>query len=116
MKKRTEIAATGYDLNRVDKTELVIIWLMILIIIGQSFVKNTGKQFIVTIEGLAVGLLVTGLVFIKINRFVKSLLMGLIPAVAVLFTIYTNSFGLDRHYMLCVSTVLIALYFNKNLL
>ncbi len=116
MKKRTEIAATGYDLNRVDKTELVIIWVMILIIIGQSFVKNTGKQFIVTIEGLAVGLLVTGLVFIKINRFVKSLLMGLIPAVAVLFTIYTNSFGLDRHYMLCVSTVLIALYFNKNLL
>jgi methyl-accepting chemotaxis protein len=116
VKKRTEAAAVGYDLNRVDKTALIIIWGIILIIIEQAFLKNTGNQFIVLIEALAVGLLVTGLVFFKINRYAKSLLMGLIPAIAVLFTIFTNPFALDRHYMLCVATVIIALYFNRNLL
>ncbi|HWS29009.1 MAG TPA: hypothetical protein VN512_02730, partial [Clostridia bacterium] len=116
MKKRAQTAVAGYDLNRVDKTALAIIWVVIAVIIFQVFLKNTGKQITVTIEALAVGALVTAICFLKFNRFLKSLLIGTIPMLAVYVVIFTSSFSLDRHYMLCLLPVVMALYFDKKLL
>ena len=116
MKKRAEAAAKGYDLERVDRVALIIIWVMIALIVEQVFLKNTGKQISVTIEALAVGFLITGVYFLKLNRFIKSLLIVLIPALAVFVVMYTNDFSLDRHYMLSLLLVVAALYFDKKLL
>ena len=107
---------TTYNLKRVDKVALIIIWVMIALIIEQAFLRNSGTQFSVTLQGLTVGILVTVIALLKMNRFAKSLLMGLIPAVAVLAVVFLNPFSLDRHYMLCTTAVIIALYFNSKLL
>lgn len=107
---------TTYNLKRVDRVALIIIWAMIALIIEQAFLRNSGTQITVMLEGLTVGILVTVISFLKMNRFTKSLLMGLIPAVAVFAVIFMNPFSLDRHYMLCTTAVIIALYFNSKLL
>ncbi len=107
---------TTYDLKRVDKVALIIIWAMIAIIIEQAFLRNAGTQYSVTAEGLTVGILVTVIAFLKMNRFAKSLLMGLIPVIAVYAVIFLNPFSLDRHYMVCITVIIIALYFNSKLL
>ncbi len=116
MKKRADDVSKGYDLRRVDKVALIIIWVMIALIVEQVFLRNTGKQIPVTIEALAVGLIITGVYFLKLNRFAKSLLMVLIPALAVFVVVYTNNFSLDRHYMVCLLLVIAALYFDQKLL
>lgn len=120
MKQKTTTAAAGtsfrYDLKRADTLNLIVIWVLIAVIIEQVFLKNKGNQTTVTIEALAVGVIATTLYFLPIRRFLKSLLFGLIPAIAVCAVIFTNSFSVDRHYMLCITTAIIALYFNPKLL
>lgn len=116
MSKRTAATSAGYNLKRVDKTALIILWAMITLIIFQVFLKNTGKQITITIEALVVGALITVICFLKFDRFLKSLLLGTIPALAICFVIFTNDFSLDRHYMLCLLPAIMALYFDKKLL
>ncbi len=120
MKQKTTTAAAGtsfrYDLKRADTLNLIVIWVLIAVIIEQVFLKNKGNQISVTIEALAVGALATAIYFLPVRRFLKSLLFGLIPAIAVCAVIFTNSFSVDRHYMLCITTAIIALYFNPKLL
>ena len=116
MKTQNNTTNAAYNLKRVDKVAIILIWVMIALIIEQAFLRNAGTQLSVTIQALAVGILVTVISFLKMNRFAKSLLIGLIPAIAVLAVTYLNTFSLDRHYMLCITVVIIALYFNSRLL
>lgn len=104
------------NMKRADKVALIIIWTMIAIIIEQVFLKKAGNELMVTIAAVTVAVLITGIAFLKINRFIKSLLIGLIPTVAILVVTFLNGFSLDRHYMLCMIGVIMALYFDKKLL
>ena len=116
MKKRAEAVNTAYDLRRVDLVALLVILGMVVMIVVQAFVKRFGNEYVVAGEALAVGVLVTLVYFLKINRFLKSLLMPLIPTVAVFAVIYMNAYMLTPHYMVCMSIVVAALYFNPKLL
>ena len=115
MKKQTE-TVSGYNLKRVDKVALAIILIIIVIIVVQIYLKNTGTELSITIEAIIASALLILLYFLKLNRFLKSLLICLIPALAVIVAIFTGSFSRDRHYMLTTLCVLTALYFNPKLL
>ena len=115
MEKQKRAANDGYDLKRVDFVALLVILAMVVMIIVQSFVKRFGNEFIVAGEALAVGALVTLVYFLKFNRFLKSLLMPLIPTLAVFAVVMMNSYMLTPHYMVCMSIVVAALYFDKKL-
>ncbi len=116
MKSQKSITSFEYDLKRVDRVNLIVIWVLIAIIIEQAFLKGAGRGPTVMLQALPVGALATLIYFLKIKRFLKSLLFGLIPALAICFVIFINEFSLDRHYMLCIATTIIALYFNRKLL
>ena len=116
MKKQVRAAAALYDLKRVDLVALIVILAMVVMIIVQTFVKRIGNETVVAAEAAAVGLVVTLIYFLKFNRFLKSLLMPLIPTVAVFAVIFMNSYMLTPHYMICISIVVAALYFDKKLL
>lgn len=116
MKNQSNSNTTTYDLKRVDKASLIIIWVLIIIIIGQIAVRGLSGVPEVVIQSLPVGILATVVYFLKINRFLKSLLFGFIPAAAVSATIFMSTFELDKHYMLIISTAIIALYFDTKLL
>lgn len=116
MDKQTDRSNFKYNLKRVDKVSLIIIWVLIAIILEQAFLKGTDKGIRVMFQAIPVGILATAIYFLNLKRFLKSLLFGLIPTIAVCFVIFTNEFSLDRHYMICVATVIIALYFNRKLM
>lgn len=113
---KQETKSLTYDLRRVDKVNLMIIWAIIAIIIEQAFLKGAGRGPRVMLQALPVGVLVTAIYFIPFNRFLKSLLFGVIPAAAICMVMYLDSFSLDRHYMLLILNAVIALYFNPKLL
>lgn len=104
-----------YNLKRIDKVSLVMIWSLVVIIIAQDFIKGMDSGLSTLIRAFPVGVLATILFFINIKRFLKSLLFGLIPTLAVCLVIYMDNFSLDKHYMIMVATALIALYFNRRL-
>ena len=110
------VTSQGYDMRRVDKVNLAIIWVLIAIIVEQAFLKSTDRGFTVLPQALIVGAVATTIFFLPIPRFAKSLLFGLVPALAICAVTYLGQFSLDRHYMLCITTAIIALYFNRKLL
>lgn len=116
MKNQKTISSYDYDLKRVDKVSLIITWVLVALIIGQAFLQDVASGPLNAIKALPVGILVTVVYFLKINRFAKSLLFGLIPALAVCAAMMLDVFSLDKHYMVFAATALIALYFNRKLL
>lgn len=105
-----------YDLKRVDKVSLVITWVIVALVIGQAFLQDPASGPENAMKAFPVGILATAVYFIRMNRFAKSLLFGLIPAVSICLAMALDVFNLDKHYMLFASTTLIALYFDKKLL
>lgn len=105
----------AYDLKKADRINLVMIVVLVAIVIVQAVFRN---ESLITnfLQASPVAFLVAGLYFLKMNRTVKSLLFGLIPAVGVGADICMNPFSVDRHYMLMMTVVVIALYFNTKML
>ena len=112
MKENTTLQ---YDLKRVDKLNLTVIWVLLSLMIMQAFLKSGAWGMRVAVECGIVGVLATVNYFVKLNRFVKSLLFGLIPAVAICAAMYLGGFTLVGHYIIFCSTAVIALYFNRRL-
>ncbi len=103
-----------YDLKKVDRLNFIMICIIAAIVIAQSIDKRND----ITVLLFALPMIaLTFLIYrIKFNRFVKSLLFGIIPMLAVSLATIQYSFQIDRHYLLCATTALIALYLNKKLL
>lgn len=105
----------SYDLRKADLVNLFIVMALIVITVVQTIFRHE-SVLDVLIEAIPVALLIVGIYFLKFNRFIKSLLFGVIPAVAVCFNIYMSPFSVDRHYMLLMTVIVIALYFHTKLL
>jgi len=107
----------NYDLKRVDMVNLIATWsvafiFILLNITTVGFSSGLGDMA----KSLAVGVLATGLYFLKINRFVKSLLFGLIPFAAMMALFVISGFDLGNHYIVYASITMVALYFNERLI
>jgi methyl-accepting chemotaxis protein len=116
MDRQKETAAASYNVKRVDKVAIIIIWAMIAIIIEQVLLKDSEGVLRIILQSLAIGAVVTAIAFLKIPRSVKSLLICLIPSLSVIVTMAINTFTLNMHYMLCMGAILISLYFESKLL
>lgn len=116
MEATKDLSSLNYDLKKVDKVNLILIWALLAITIIQDVLNEADGGISTIIQAVPVGILVTVIYFLKFNRFIKSLLFGLIPALVVCLVIFLDGFSLDKHYMLCVITVVIALYFDRKLL
>jgi len=111
----TDNHSIKYDLRKADLVNLfIVLALMVITVVQTAFRNESIPEVLVTAVPLA--LLMVAIYFLKFNRFIKSLLFGLIPALAVCFNASMSAFSLDRHYMLLMAVVIIALYFNTKLL
>jgi len=103
-----------YDLRKADLVNLIVIMALLAIVIEQAVMRAES-----VLSDVISALFVALLVFINFRwtprRFLKSLLFGVIPALAVCANIVMNPFGVDRHYMLLMTVVVVALYFNSRL-
>jgi methyl-accepting chemotaxis protein len=112
---KTESNSFSYDLRKADLVNLFIVLGLIVITVVQTIFRNESVMDVL-IQALPLALLMVAVYFLKFNRFIKSLLFGAVPALAVCFNILMNTFSIDRHYMLLMTVVVIALYFNTKLL
>jgi hypothetical protein len=103
-----------YDLKKADLVNFIVIMALLAIVIEQAVMRAESVLSDV-ISALCVALLVFVNYRFTPSRFVKSLLFGVIPALAVCANIVMNPFGVDRHYMLLMTVVVVALYFNSRL-
>lgn len=89
--------------------------MLCVIIIAQAFVKGKGTGPMVTIATIPVIALTIFVYFYNIKRFLKSILFGVIPLIAISAVIFISDFAPDRYLMLGTTIALIALYFNEKL-
>ena len=95
MEETTGKSYTGYDLKRVDTVNLIATWSVAFVFILLNFTTDGFASGLGDMaKSLAVGLLATGLYFLKLNRFVKSLLFGLIPFLAMMALFVISGFVL----------------------
>lgn len=114
MNQSKEAVSFEYNQRKVDKVSLVLIIVLAAIIIMQAFLKGEGRGQRGLIQTLPVIGLTILVYFLPIKRFLKSLLFGVIPFLAVCAAIFMSEFSADRLIMLCICTVMIALYFDRK--
>lgn len=105
-----------YDQVKVDKVNVTIIIVLAVIIIIQAFLKGQGRGPVVAAAAIPVIALTVIVYFLKIKRFLKSMLFGIIPLTAISGIIFISKFASDRFIMFCITIAIIALYFNQKLL
>lgn len=106
----------SYDLKRVDKVSLAVTWGTLLIFIAQTLISSGFSEALGdAVKSIPIGIIATILYFVKINRFIKSLLFGIVPVLAMMAIFYIGEFSLDKHYVIFAATAIIALYLNKLL-
>lgn len=115
MKGKTDNHTT-YDLKRVDTVNLLAVWGVVAVFIVLTATSGMSDRNTDILKSLAVGILATALYFLPFNRFLKSLLFGLIPFASMIVYFMLAGFDLGNHYIICASVTMIALYFNERLI
>lgn len=115
MSQANAVKQSSYDLKRVDKVNLIAIWCVIALYALINIVTYGLNAFTDVIKSIVVAGLATGLYYLKLPRFIKSLLFGLLPLLAMMAYFLITGFDLGNHYIAFAAVAMIALYFNERL-
>lgn len=117
MGNREDKQLYSYNMQRVDKVSLVVMWGIIAVLIIQALITSGFSGMIGdAVKAVPIGLTATVIYFVRINRFVKSLLFGVIPVLAMMIVFCIGEFSVDKHYAIFAATALVALYFNRRVI
>ena len=115
--KQTKNVNDSYSVKRVDKVNTIMTWGILLAIISNAFFTEPFDLAIShALQAIPIGILSTALYFVPVKRFLKSLLFGMIPIIAISALFILSGFALDFHYVIFAATTMVALYFNYKLL
>lgn len=111
MKKRNE------KNNWIHQLNLIITIVLAILIVSPLVISNGFSNSIpYMIAGAGVILLSTANYFLNISYFAKGLIFVLIPAFVVFLLFYLDGFSINKHYMLFVTFIMGAMYFNEQLI
>ncbi|HHW00956.1 MAG TPA: chemotaxis protein [Clostridiaceae bacterium] len=106
-----------FHCKKVHKINLFLIFCLIaLIVIPLIYLRGFGASKLYIIAGVAVGGLATLNYFIPTPDKVKGLLFALLPFITVFALFFLDKFALNKHYILFCTVIIIALYFDKQLI
>ncbi|MGA4517895.1 methyl-accepting chemotaxis protein [Solibacillus silvestris] len=111
MKKRNEKVNWIHQLNL-----FITIGLAILIVSPLVIANGFSNSVPYLIAGTGVILLSTVNYFLNISNFAKGLIFVLIPASVVFLLFYLDGYTINKHYMLFVTFIMGAMYFNERLI
>lgn len=106
----------GYNKKRVHKVNYlaaigIISFFLIKTIVGQGI-----SQFLKILSySLPIVVLISITYFLKIKDNLKAFLFGFIPTVIVFALFIVDGYTIDKHYILIVPIVMVALYFERKL-
>ncbi|SHI66821.1 methyl-accepting chemotaxis protein [Thermoclostridium caenicola] len=115
MSQANAVKQSSYDLKRVDKVNLIAIWCVIALYALTNIVTYGLNAFTDVIKSIVVAGLATGLYYLNLPQFIKSLLFGLLPLLAMMAYFLITGFDLGNHYIAFAAVAMIALYFNERL-
>ncbi|MHA6485398.1 methyl-accepting chemotaxis protein [Paenibacillus sp. strain BS8-2] len=106
----------SYNVKKVHRVNLIMMWSIIFIIVVQSLLVSGFDSFVSNlIDGLPIGIIVTLVYFLPfIHDRYKSLVFGVVPAVVGLMLNLLDGFSLSNFFILFASVAMIALYFDKR--
>lgn len=106
-----------YDIRRVDKFNLILNWMFVIIITLQSFI-NYGMDYAVYIGGIGMVIVVmsTGVYFSKINESIRNLIIGSTGTYATMIVSYIVQGEPKMFLAYYISLMMVGLYFRKSLI
>ncbi|MER2027936.1 MAG: methyl-accepting chemotaxis protein [Solibacillus sp.] len=111
MKKRNGKVDWIHQLN------LIITIVLAILIVSPLVIANGFSNSIpYVIAGGGVILLSTATYFLNISNFAKGLIFVLIPAFVVFLLFYLDGYSINKHYMLLVTFIMCAMYFNERMI
>lgn len=112
-----EKVSTGYDLKRVNNLNIISIWGIIVVLIIQEFFTASISSAISTLfEAMFIGIVATIAFFLPVERYLKGVIMNLIPVLTAFFLCASGGVTLAEYCIFFIAISLVALYFKKELL
>ncbi len=106
-----------YNAKKMHRVNLCIQIVLVLVIVGQLIVTNgipASTKYI--IAGLSIILLGVMNYFLPIHDYLKGLIFGMLPAAVIIALFYLDKFALNKHYMIVLTIVMVAIYFKEELI
>lgn len=106
----------GYNVKKVHKVNLYVVWFIIAIILGQALFVSGFEEFKSSLtNSLPIGFIVTVVYFLPfVNDRYKALFFGIVPAIVGVLLNYLDAYSISNHYIFFASAAMIALYFDKR--
>lgn len=106
-----------YNAKKMHRVNLYIQIVLVLVIVGQLIVTNGVPASVkYMIAGLSIILLGVINYFLPIHDYLKGLIFGLLPATVIIALFYVDKFALNKHYMIVLTIVMVAIYFKEELI
>lgn len=106
-----------YNAKKMHRVNLCIQIVLVFVIVGQLVITNgipASSQYI--IAGLSIILLSAVNYFLPIHDSIKGLIFAIFPVTIVMALFYLDKFALNKHYMIMLTIVMVAIYFRENLI
>ncbi|MFC5560117.1 methyl-accepting chemotaxis protein [Ureibacillus thermophilus] len=107
----------NYDTHRVHKINIVLTMILVFLICGPHVIEKgfQGSKLYVY-AGVVIFLVSILMYFLPINKYVKGLLISLIPSIIIITLFLMDGFTLGKHYIIILSIAMVTLYFKKELI
>lgn len=107
-----------YDIKKVHLVDIAVLLILSVILTILAFLSHGTSLGIATlVQTIAVWIIIGIIFFIPISDTIKSIVFSIIPLlISVLTFSKNNSSPLGNHYLIIISIIMIALYFNNRLL
>lgn len=107
----------SFDFKKIHKLNLRLVILIVVIINIPLISKNglAGSTLYLGVSGAVIALLLINY-FAKINDMVKGFLFATIPGVVILALFILDGFALNKHYLLIITVVMSAVYFERKII
>ena len=106
-----------FSIKSIHRINLYLTYAIIVLVVGSLAISNGIKDALLfIIIGASIATVSTGIYFIRLPHKVKALLFALIPAIVIISLFYIDGFAMNKHYILMFTILMIALYFEKQLI
>lgn len=109
--------ASVYSAKKMHRVNLCVQIILVFVIVGQLVVVNgipASSKYIMA--GLSIVLLGFINYFLPIHDYVKGMIFGILPAAIIIALFYLDKFALNKHYMIVLTIVMVAIYFKEELI
>jgi|GEM_PF-4227596 len=106
-----------FNVQKVHQLNLITTCLMVLLIVVPLIIKHGFSQSsLYILTGVAILACSSLNYFLKLPYILKAVLFSTLPGLVVCALFFLDGFALNKHYLILLTIVMAAIYFNKKIL